>query len=157
MFLGVLIWVGIPDAQWSHEGAAVPVRPEAGRTAEPVDVAPAVAAPGRDSRGVEDEGGGGSGLGRKFWDGVSTGNPFVDVGINGYLLWTMCRNSLILQTDRMLDGLGRMPPSESRDHILSEYDGLQDRWWFQACVTVSPLIAVDPSDATVTRPDSPAP
>lgn len=84
---------------------------------------------------------------RKPWDGIDSGRPIIDLGINTYVLWSMCRNGVIKDIDLVVNGARAMSHSESRDKILTLYDGVQDHWWFQACVTVSPLIVVDPAES----------
>lgn len=90
--------------------------------------------------------------GRAIWEkGVDTGHPIMDVGIDAFMVWTSCRHGVMVQVDSALNAAQSAPPSPAREATIATFDGIQDHWWFQTCLLVSPLIAIPPPNAPGTN------
>ena len=58
--------------------------------------------------------------------------------------WMFCSMGLGVQVQQMLDLAAIHPGAPPSRYVREVYGGIDEKWWFQACITVSPLIAKEP-------------
>lgn len=58
--------------------------------------------------------------------------------------WAFCRTGMGVRIQHDLETASSDPGAPESRHIQAAFGGIEEKWWFRACVNVSPLIAKEP-------------